>query len=262
MERDIDRNGLFYGVHETWKQALKALPLDRQAELDGFIRHIREMEFFKQDGALDKEWSLFKGMTWGEAFDKAFGTLGKMSGTPSEDRAANDAGDAAWDAALDADIGAVPNESLMERRERASIMAETIMNDSSMEAPWRRLPRYSATYAAFMAVSQEAELAATSSQELDAEGRKDIPFYVAMAASLYARYLTVSDLDFPDKKRHQMVAIEMWNVIEQGYAWFCDIDGRLQVLCKDENAPKLRRMPGSGDAGSGIPALGDGFLPN
>ena len=54
----------------------------------------------------------------------------------------------------------------------------------------------------------------------------------AMDFSLMARMIVVSDLDYPDKKKHKKHVRERINVWCKGYGLLCDVDGVLYVYAK------------------------------
>ena len=107
---------------------------------------------------------------------------------------------------------------------------------SAWDSAWacaRDSARDSASDSARDSASDSARDSARDSASNSArDSASDSAWDSAMDFSLMARMIVVSDLDYPDKKKHEKHVRERINVWCKGYGLLCDVDGVLYVYAK------------------------------
>lgn len=240
------------------REILTRLSGGTQARVLGFIdREIPDARFFRPDGEPDPTWTLFNGGTWKGAYHSMVAAAEADGLTPG-----TSLGSSGWEHAA------------KKAAENAGISEPFTYDRATAEKLLRRMETYRYGSDGWQAIHQQRSSMIRIAQDGWYDREKNMPWgavkqltvaavenalsstridgpvlawaacsAIVLDATLYAHYLLVSELDFPEKNKGMSVATGLWDVWRKGYLRLGDFKGKRYVCCKgDVDVPvELRR---------------------
>ena len=190
------------------KPEIKALPEPVQKRLRTFMNSIPKTKWYQPDGKPNPKWHISYGDTW----DSAWASAWASARASARDSAWASARDSVWASAWDSAWAS----AWASARASAWDSARASARDSVWASAWASA-RDSVWASAWASAWDSAWASARAS---------------ARDFSLMACMIIVSDLDYPDKEKHEKHVSSRIEVWKKGYGLLYDVRGVLYVYAK------------------------------
>lgn len=210
----------FKTITTELNQNIKSFPAELQKKIFKFLEEIPHTSFFKPDGKPKKEWKIFYGKTWSDAEEAAREAAWDKRWDKARSEAWEAAHYAVWNIKRDEGWDSTLNFAFNDTVNAAGVAAQKITHLAVLKKAARR-----------DALERAGEMKKGVARVAARTALRD----AGWDASLVARCIMVSNLNFNDKDKYFAHAKARWRVWQKGYGLLCEIDNVLYVYAAEKS---------------------------